>query len=58
MSGQLRGRNRFEKYVSEWFDWLMVSKEEMEEILNETGWKVKEYIDSENSQYIAILENM
>ena len=58
MSGQLRGRVRFEKYVSEWFDWLMVSKEEMEEILNETEWKVKEYIDSENSQYIAILENM
>ena len=58
MSGQLKGRVRFEKYVSEWFDWLMVSKEEMEEILNETGWKVKEYIDSEDSQYIAIIEKM
>ena len=58
MSGQLRGRVRFEKCVSEWFDWLMVSKEEMEEILNETGWKVKEYIDSEDSQYIAIIEKM
>lgn len=58
MSGQLRGRIRFERYRSKWFDWLMVSKEEMVEILNETGWKVKEFIDSEDSQYIAIIEKM
>ena len=56
MSGQLRGRVRFEKYVSKWFDWLMVSKEEMKEILSETEWKAKEFIDSEDSQYIAIIE--
>ncbi len=58
MSGQLRGRVRFERYISKWFDWLMVSKEEMVEILNETGWKVKEFIDSEDSQYIAIIEKV
>lgn len=56
MSGQLRSRVRFEKFASKWFDWLMVSKEEMKEILNGTRWKVKEFIDSENSQYIAIIE--
>ncbi len=56
MSGQLRGRIRFERYISKWFDWLMVSKEEMVEIMNETKWKVKEFIDSEDSQYIAIIE--
>jgi len=58
MSGQLRGRVRFERYIGKWFDWLMVSKEEMVEILDETGWKVKEFIDSEDSQYIAIIEKM
>jgi SAM-dependent methyltransferase len=58
MSGQLRGRDRFEKYVSEWLDWLMVSKVEMVEILNETGWKAKEFLDSEDSQYIALIEKM
>ncbi|MDH5440363.1 MAG: hypothetical protein OEZ48_09770 [Candidatus Bathyarchaeota archaeon] len=56
MSGQLRGRVRFEKYVSEWFDWLMVSKEEMEEILSVTEWRAKEFIDSEDTKYIAIIE--
>lgn len=58
MSGQLRGRVRFEKFVSKWFDWLMVSKEEMKEILNGTGWKVKEFIDSGDSQYVAIIEKI
>jgi len=58
MSGQLRGRDRFEKYVGKWFDWLMVAKEEMERILNGTGWKVKVFIDSEDSQYIGIIEKV
>jgi len=58
MSGQLRGRIRFEKFVSPWFDWLMVSKEEMKEILNGTGWKVKEFIDSGDTQYVAIIKKI
>jgi len=56
MGGQVRIRIRFEKYVTKWFDYLFVSKEEMEKILKGTGWKVKEFIDSEDAQYIAIIE--
>ncbi len=56
MSGQLRGRIRFEGYVSKWFDWLMVSKKEMVGILKGTGWKVEEFIESEGAQYIAIIK--
>ena len=55
MSGQLRGRIRFEKYAGKWFDWLMVSKEEMKEILDGTGWRVKEFINSKSPKYIAII---
>lgn len=58
MSGRLRGRIRFEKYIGKWFDWLMVSKKEMKKILKGTGWKIKEFIDSNDSQYIAIIEKM
>jgi hypothetical protein len=36
----------------------MVSKEEMGGILNGTEWKVKEFIDSDDSQYIAIIEKV
>jgi len=56
MGGQLRIRIRFRKYVTKWFDFLLVSKEEMEEILRGTGWKVSEFIDSGNLLYIAIIE--
>jgi len=55
MSGQVRIRIRFQKYVGRWFDYLLVSKDEMKEILKGTGWKVKEFIDSEDAQYIAII---
>lgn len=58
MSGQLRIRIRFQKHLGQWFDYLIVSKEEMQSILKGTRWKVKEFIDSENSQYIAIIEKI
>jgi len=55
MGGQARIRIRFGKYVGRWFDYLMVSKEEMQEVLNGTGWEVEEFIDSENAPYVAII---
>lgn len=56
MSGQLRLRIRYKRYVSDWFDYLLVSKDEMHEILDGTGWKIKSFIDSEWPLYIAIIE--
>ncbi len=56
MGGQLRIRVRFRKYVGRWFDYLIVSKKEMQEILKGPGWKIKEFIDSDNSEYIAVIE--
>ena len=56
MAGQLRIRIRFRKCVGRWFDYLIVSKKEMKEILKGTGWKIKEFIDSDDSLYIATIE--
>jgi len=56
MPGQLKVRIRFRKCVGKWFDYLIVSKKEMEEILKGTGWKIKEFIDSDDSAYIAAIE--
>jgi hypothetical protein len=56
MPGQLRLRIRFRKCVGRWFDYLIVSKKEMEDILKGTGWKIKETIDSDNSAYIAAIQ--
>jgi len=57
LGGQTRIRIRFEKTVTKWIEFLMVSKEEMEQLINGTGWKISRFIDSENSGYVAILEN-
>lgn len=56
MAGQIRIRIRFEKYVTKWFDYLLVSKEEMADILKGTGWKVREFLDSESPVYVAIIK--
>ena len=56
MGGQVRIRVRFKKYVGRWFDYLMVSKEEMRSILKNTEWKIGEFIDSEGAEYIAVIE--
>lgn len=55
MAGQIRMRIRFEQYVGDWFDYLMVSPKEMKHILEGTGWKIKKTIVSQGSTYIAVL---
>ena len=56
MPGQLRIRVRFEKYVTDWFDYLIVSKDEMKEIFEGTGWEIRRFIDSGSAQYIAVVQ--
>ncbi len=60
MGGQVKIRVRFRKCVGRWFDFLMVSRKEMKELLKGTGWKVKKFIDYDDAErvgrYIAIIE--
>jgi len=56
MSGQIHLRVRYRTYKTPWFDYLMVSQDEMEEILTGTGWRVKRFIESDGPTYIAIIE--
>jgi SAM-dependent methyltransferase len=56
LSGQIRLRVRYAVYQSAWFDYLMVSKAELADILAGTGWRVKTFIDSDGSIYMAIIE--
>ena len=53
MGGQVKIRVRFRKYVGRWFDYLMVSRKEMKEILKGAGWKVKKFIDSDDAEYVG-----
>lgn len=56
MSGQLRLRVRYKKYATPWFDYLLVSKDEMQNVLDGTGWQVKSFLDSDDPMYVAIIE--
>lgn len=56
MGGQVRLKVRYKQYATPWFDYLMVSKDEMESILDGSGWKSARYIESESSHYAVILE--
>jgi SAM-dependent methyltransferase len=56
MPGQLRLRVRYRNYKTPWFDYLIVSKDEMQEIVRGTGWEIRQFIDSEGPMYIAVLE--
>ena len=58
MSGQVRIRVRFHRYATKWFDYLMVSKEEMKQVLEGTGWKVDKFIDSKGASYAAVIQRI
>ena len=56
MSGQLRLRVRYQKFKTPWFDYLIVSQEEMKDIVQGTGWIIYQFIKSRGPTYIAVLE--
>jgi SAM-dependent methyltransferase len=56
MTGQIRLRVRYKKYATPWFDYLLVSEDEMKHILKGTGWQVKGFLDSDDPVYVAIIE--
>ena len=59
MGGQLKLRIRFMQYSTDWFDYLYVSRDEMRELLEGTGWRVKKFFLSRNyrtdGEYAAVI---
>jgi SAM-dependent methyltransferase len=55
LPGQIKLRIRFRKIVGPWFDYPMVSPAEMAEILDRTGWRLDQTIDSDDT-YVAVIE--
>jgi hypothetical protein len=52
----VRLRVRYRKYRTPWFDYLFVSRDEMRDVIEGTGWKISRFFDSEGALYVAILE--
>jgi SAM-dependent methyltransferase len=55
MSGQLRIRIRHQNIVGAWFDYLLVSQQEMKEILAGTGWEISRVLPDKGPGYTAII---
>jgi SAM-dependent methyltransferase len=61
MPGQIKIRVRYRNLATPWFDYLLVSKKEMREILDGTGWSARQFLSSKvapYSPYIAIIERV
>jgi SAM-dependent methyltransferase len=56
LGGQLRIRVRYRDYATPWFDYLLVSRVELEELVAGTGWEVARTIEDEPPLYVAVLE--
>jgi len=55
MGGQVRIRARYKTLCTPWFDYLLVSKEEMEGLLQGTGWRLEATFESEGPVYTAVI---
>jgi SAM-dependent methyltransferase len=58
MAGQLRIRIRYRTYTTPWFDYLIVSENEMRSILGGTGWRLRRTITCSGRVpfYIAVID--
>jgi SAM-dependent methyltransferase len=56
MGGQLRLRVRYKRYATPWFDYLMVSEQEMKSIVDGTGWEIAAFIDGDHGMYVGVIE--
>jgi SAM-dependent methyltransferase len=56
MPGQVRIRVRYKGWISPWFDYLLVSQDEMRMVLEPTGWQVTRFYDSPGPSYAALIE--
>jgi hypothetical protein len=55
MGGQIRMRVRHRQLKTPWFDYLMVSRDELEDLLAGTGWHLARTLDS-GDLYVAVIE--
>jgi SAM-dependent methyltransferase len=56
MSGQIRMRVRYKQYATPWFDYLLVSQEELEELVQGTGWHIAHCLTDSSPSYVAVLD--
>jgi hypothetical protein len=57
MAGQIRMRVRYKGLKTPWFDYLFVSLEELEDLLDGTGWRLAEAVEA-GASHVVVLEKV
>lgn len=55
MPGQVRIRVRYRRYVTPWFDYLLVSQDEMRQVVHGSGWQISQFVESQGPAYIGLI---
>ena len=58
MAGQLRLRVRHRLMTTPWFDYLIVSQDEMRDLVAGTGWEVARFLPTESGIYAAVIDKV
>jgi SAM-dependent methyltransferase len=58
MAGQVRIRVRYRQYKTPWYDYLLVSQDEMAHLLDGTGWAITEIVEPDFPSYGAIIDKV
>ena len=58
MPGQTRLRVRYQTYATPWFDYLLVSPDEMKKLVEGTGWRVAKVFRSRGPAFSAVIEKL
>ena len=56
IAGQVKIRVRYRQYVGAWFDYMLVSSDELRNVLEGPNWTLRRTIDSDGPEYVAIIE--
>lgn len=57
MSGQYRLRIRYGRAKTAWFDYLLASRDEVVEMVRDTGWRVNCFLDVNERNSIVVLDS-
>ncbi len=55
MAGQTRLRIRYRQFRSEWFDYLLASRDEVQRIVEKTCWTIRDIVESGGPGYVVVL---
>lgn len=55
MAGQIRIRVRYREWVGPWFDYLLVSPQEMSKVVDGTGWALERLVSDGGPPYVGVI---